>query len=72
MYNHGLVPQYAYLKAVDVCKWNKFLTDCSGDYQDPSPACQQATQEAIAYIPNNIGIFLILNFLIRCFISRSL
>lgn len=55
MYSHGLIPQGPYVTAVNACGWTNFLTDCSGDYEDPTQACQDAVQKAINYVPSNIG-----------------
>jgi serine carboxypeptidase-like clade 2 len=54
MYSHGLIPQGPYVAAVNACGWTNFLTDCSGDYEDPTQACQDAVQKAINYVPSNI------------------
>jgi len=34
-----------------------FLTDCSGDYSNPSTVCKAATTTALAYIPTNIDLY---------------
>lgn len=55
-YQHGLLPQPAYLAAVEACGWADYLTDCANEtfYDEPSVTCKAATSAALAYLPNNI------------------
>ena len=55
-YQHGLLPQPAYLAAEKACGWAGYLTDCGNEtfYDTPSDACKAATTAALRYLPSNL------------------
>ena len=55
-YQHGLLPQPAYLAAERACGWADYLTDCGNEtfYDNPSDACKAATTAALRYLPQNL------------------
>lgn len=52
LWSHALLPQTAWLRSNEACGWDKFLTNCSMDATEPTPACNAAGKAAYPYIPS--------------------
>jgi len=57
LYEHMLIPQAAYQDIYTTCGWENFLSDCNGDYTNPSAACKSAVLKAVTYIPRPIDVY---------------
>ena len=51
LYSHMIIPEAQYLAAYQACGWADFLTNCGGDYTDPTRECKTAVIKAISYLP---------------------
>lgn len=56
LYEHMIIPQPEYINAYNTCGWSKFLTDCNGDYTDPTLNCKTSIVEALKYLPRELDV----------------
>jgi len=54
LYTHFIIPQANFTNAYKTCDWDKFLSDCNGDYTDPSAQCKTAVLQALSYLPSKL------------------
>ena len=45
-----------FTNAYKTCDWDKFLSDCNGDYTDPSAQCKTAVLQALSYLPSKLDV----------------
>ena len=57
LYEHMLIPQANYQNIYNVCGWSEFLSNCNGDYTNPSTACKEAVLDAVHYMPKDIDVY---------------
>ncbi|KAH3762400.1 serine carboxypeptidase [Pelomyxa schiedti] len=60
MYTHGLIPVKTYGEASEICNWGSYLSDCTGNYTNPSSECLSATEKCLRYIPSNLDLYNVL------------
>ena len=58
LYQHMIIPQANYTVAYETCGWSDFLSNCNGDYTDPSIACKEAIVKAISFLPPVLDVCL--------------
>eukprot|EP01084_Bolivina_argentea_P022707 42217_1 len=47
LYQHGLLPQTAWIENNKKCNWNKFISDCSVNGTNPSHECVEINQQTV-------------------------